>query len=73
MAGNVETHAQKNRFKPKNQKTKKWNNAAIKQKTTASLASSKASGATHSHKINDQDPITASQGLRSQWLALRGP
>ena len=43
------------------------------QKTIAKRASSKASGAALSHKINDQELITATQGLRSQWFVLRGP
>jgi hypothetical protein len=35
MAGKVLSQAQKNRFSPKNQKTKKWNTAATVQKTAA--------------------------------------
>jgi len=43
------------------------------QKTTAKRASSKASGAALSHRINDQELILATQGLRSQWFDLSGP
>ena len=73
IAGKLAAQAQKNRFNPKNQKTKKWNTRATEQNTLASSGLSKARGIRASQRIKDQLHKIAMGFLANQLFCLRVP
>ena len=72
-AGKQVTQAQKNRFNPKCQKTRKWKIAANKHMIWAETGPVKATGKAHSQRIKAHAPKRANQGCLNRLRAGKGP
>lgn len=66
-------HDQKNRFRPKNQNTKKWKTKATATNNPTQAGLSNASGNKPSHKMNAQLQHSATRGRRNTLSGASGP